>query len=347
MRRRDAVLMLGGAALAVPLVAQAQLTGKIWRIGYLWPAPKLVPDLNYVAFVQKLRELGYVEGQNMAIEYRSVEGSGEGLADVAAGLARLNVDVIVAVATSGALAAKQATTIPIVMLAASDPIEVGLVSSYARPGGNVTGLAVSGGALSRKRLELLKETVPTISRVAVLLNPRSPSQSVVYWRETEIAARMMGVTLQRVEVAAPGEIEAAYAAIDKARVEAVIVFTDPLISAERRRRADLAARTALPVMNSVRTPAELGDLMSYAPNYLVLYRRAAIYVDKILKGAKPADLPVEEPAKFDLVINLKTAKALGITIPQSALLQADEQVSNGGGHYSADRFVRFDVRCSR
>jgi ABC-type uncharacterized transport system substrate-binding protein len=205
MRRRDAILMLGGAALAVPLVAQAQLTGRMWRIGYLWPAPKLVPDLNYVAFVQKLRELGYVEGQNTAIEYRSVEGSGEGLADVAAGLARLNVDVIVAVATSGALAAKQTTTtLPIVMLAASDPIEVGLVSSYARPGGNVTGLAVSGGALSRKRLELLKETVPTISRVAVFLNPRSPSQSVVYWRETEIAARMMGVTLQRVEVAAPG-----------------------------------------------------------------------------------------------------------------------------------------------
>jgi ABC-type uncharacterized transport system substrate-binding protein len=293
----------------------------------LWPAPKLLPDPNYDAFVRKLRDLGYVEGRNMTIEYRSAEKHSEEQADLAAGLARLNVDVIVAKGPAAAMAAKQATTtIPIVMVAASDPVELGLVTTYARPGGNVTGLAVTGGELSRKRLELLKEMVPTISRVAVLLNPKPPFLSAVRWRETEAAARTLRVTLQRVEVAAPGDIEDAYATIDKGRSDALIVFADPMIAVERRRRPDLAASLALPVMNSVRAPAVLGDLMSYAPNYLALHQRAAIYVDKILKGAKPADLPVEEPVKFDLVINTKKAKALGIMIPKSVLLQADEVI---------------------
>ncbi|HEV2549786.1 MAG TPA: ABC transporter substrate-binding protein [Stellaceae bacterium] len=183
-----------------------------------------------------------------------------------------------------------------------DPVFTGLVSSYARPGGNIIGLAVSGGDLSRKRAELLKEALPAISRVAVLLNPRLPSASVLWWREAEVAAQALGITLERVEVQAPGEIEAAYAAIDKGRFDALLVFSDPLIFEERKRRADLAASSRLPVMNSIRMPAELGDLMSYAPNYPNLYVGAAVYVDKTLRGAKPTDLPVEEPTRFDFVI---------------------------------------------
>ena len=329
MRRRDFITSLAFAGIihahAEEICAAAQQAGKVWRIAFLWPAPPPNPD--YDVFVRKLGELGYVEGQNLKIEFRSAEGRPERLPDLADELVRLNVDVIVAAATSGARAAKQATTtIPIVMLGVSDPVFTGLVSSYARPGGNVTGNANSGGDLSRKRVELLKEALPSISRVAVLLNPRLPSVSVVWWRETEAAARMLGITLQRVEVQAPGEIEAAYAAIDKGRFDALLVFTDPLIGTERLRRADLAASSRLPVMNTQRMPAELGDLMSYAPNFSDLHLGAAIYVDKILHGAQPADLPVEEPTKFDLVINLKAAKALGLEIPPSILARANEVI---------------------
>ena len=319
MRRRDFVVGLSITSAATLLAAQQP--GKVWRIGYLWPAPGIEPSYRY--FTQGLRELGYVEGQNLLLERRSAEESPDRLPDLAAELVRLNVDVIVAVATSGAIAAQRATTtIPIVMLAVSDPVATGLVRSYARPGGNITGLAVTGGGLSRKRLELLKEVLPTLSRVGVLLNPNLQSTKV-YWQETEIAAAMLQVTLQRFEVRAPGEIEAAYAAVEKAQVEALIVITEPVIAVERRRRTDLAASSRIPVMNMVRGTAEQADFISYGPNYPDLYRRAAIFVDKILKGATPAEIPVEEPAKFDLVINLKTAHRLGITIPQSVLLRAD------------------------
>jgi len=306
MQRRDFIVGLSIATAAAPLAAQQ---GKVWRLGWLWPAPG--SELYYKDFVQRMRELGYVEGENLILERRA-KG--------------LNVDVIVAVATPGAMAAKRATTtIPIVMLAVTDPVAIGLVSSYARPGGNITGLAVTGSRLSPKRLELLKEVLPTLSRVGVLINPNLPSAKV-WWQETEIAAEMMQVTLQRFEVRAPGEIEAAYAAIDKAQVEAVIVITDPVVSTERRRRSDLAASSRIPVMNIVRATPEQADLMSYGPSYQDLYRRAAVFVNKILNGAKPAELPVEEPVKFELVINLKTADRLGITIPPSVLLRADELI---------------------
>ena len=306
MQRRDFIVGLSIATAAAPLAAQQ---GKVWRLGWLWPAPG--SELYYKDFVQRMRELGYVEGENLILERRA-KG--------------LNVDVIVAVATPGAMAAKRATTtIPIVMLAVTDPVAIGLVSSYARPGGNITGLAVTGSRLSPKRLELLKEVLPTLSRVGVLINPNLPSAKV-WWQETEIAAEMMQVTLQRFEVRAPGEIEAAYAAIDKAQVEAVIVITDPVVSTERRRRSDLAASSRIPVMNIVRATPEQADLMSYGPSYQDLYRRAAVFVNKILNGAKPAELPVEEPVKFELVINLKTAHRLGITIPPSVLLRADELI---------------------
>lgn len=320
MQRRDFIVGLSIATAAAPLAAQQ---GKVWRLGWLWPAPG--SELYYKDFVQRMRELGYVEGENLILERRA-KGSADQLPDLAAELVRLNVDVIVAVATPGAMAAKRATTtIPIVMLAVTDPVAIGLVSSYARPGGNITGLAVTGSRLSPKRLELLKEVLPTLSRVGVLINPNLPSAKV-WWQETEIAAEMMQVTLQRFEVRAPGEIEAAYAAIDKAQVEAVIVITDPVVSTERRRRSDLAASSRIPVMNIVRATPEQADLMSYGPSYQDLYRRAAVFVNKILNGAKPAELPVEEPVKFELVINLKTAHRLGITIPPSVLLRADELI---------------------
>jgi putative ABC transport system substrate-binding protein len=324
--RRDVIALIGAAAVAWPLAARAQPSGKVWRIGHLALSPRLPDNPIFGAFLAKLRDLGYVEGQNLIFEWRSADGHADRLPTLAAELVRLNVDLILTPNTQTTLAAKRATpTIPIVMCAASDPVDTGLVTSLARPGGNVTGGSVTGGELSRKRLELLKEVIPTIFRVAVLFDPTNASHPI-FWRETEIAAKVLGVTLQRVDVRAPEDIEAAFAAIGQLQVDALFVFTEPMIYNERGRIADLAARDRLPVVNMIRGAAEAGDLMSYGPDYPDLYRRAAIYVDKILKGAKPADLPVEEPVKFDLVINLKTAKALGITIPQSVLLRADEVI---------------------
>ena len=329
MERRVFMAMIACVFLAAPLAAEAQQAGKVWRIGSLNTSPVPVPgrfEPIWLAFVQRLRELGYVEGQNLSIEYRSSGGSVDLLPALAAELVRLNVDVIVVPSTQPAVAAKQATTtIPIVMGAASDVVETGLVRSLARPGGNITGLTVSGSELSRKRLELLKEAAPKASRIAVLADSTNPTHDI-FWRATESAAQTLRVRVQRVDARAPQEIEGAFATISKARPDALIVFPEPMLYAERKRIGELTTKGRYPAMFGLRGHVVEGGLISYAPSYPDLYRRLADYVDKIFKGAKPADLPIEEPTKFELVINLKTAKALGLTIPQSLLLRADEVI---------------------
>ena len=328
MNRRAFLCGLTLGALAVSPLAEAQQAGKVWRIGSLNTSPIPVPGQNPIwdSFLNRLRELGYIDGQNFSIEFRTTGGPADRLPDLAAELVRLNVDLILVPATQAALAAKQATTtIPIVMAAAVNPVETGLVTSLARPGGNITGLTVSGGTLSRKRLELLREVVPKVSRVAVLMDPTNPAH-FVFWRETEIAAQLLRVRLQRVDARAPDEIEAAFASIAKARAQALVVFTEPMIYSQRSRIADLAARNRLPTVNMIKGHAEAGDLITYGPDYRDLYRRTAEIVDKILKGAKPADIPIEEPTKLELVVNLKTARALGLTIPRTLLIRADEVI---------------------
>ena len=261
------------------------------------------------------------------IEYRWAEGRFDRLPDLAAELVRLKVDIIVALATPAAAAAKNATeTIPIVMIGVGDPAGIGLIASLARPGGNVTGLSFSvGPEIIGKGLELLKETVPKVRRVAILSNPANPAQPLAM-REVNVAARSLGVQLQLLEARGPNEFDGAFAAMAKERVGALLVVADGLFILHRTRLADLAARSRLPAIYGYREHVEAGGLMSYGSSLRDLWRRAATYVDKILKGAKPADLPVEQPTKFELVVNLKTAKALGLTIPQSVLVRADEVI---------------------
>ena len=309
-------------ALALaPLVAEAQPAEKLARIGYLSlgsaaDTPK--------ALLQGLRELGYVEGQNLVIEYRYTEGKAERLPDLAEELVSLKVDIIVAGGTPLPLAAKRATTtIPIVMTSAGDPVGSGLVASLAKPGGNVTGLSTFTRDLAAKRLQLLKEVVPVISRVAVLWNAANP-YAVLNMRETEAAARTLGLQVQSVEVRGPDDIETGFSTAIRWRAGAFIVVDDPVTYLHRTRIADLAARNQLPAMYGFRQYAEAGGLMAFGTSLADLSRRAATYVDKILKGAKPADLPVEQPTQFELVINAKTAKALKLTIPPSVLLRADQ-----------------------
>lgn len=328
MRLIGLVALLALGLSLMPLTGDAQQAGRVWRIGSLNTSPIPVPGQNAIwdSFLNRMRELGYVDGQNFSIEFRTTGGPADRLPDLAAELVRLKVDLILVPATQAALAAKHATTtIPIVMAAAVNPVETGLVTSLARPGGNITGLTVSGGTLSRKRLELLREVVPKVSRVAVLMDPTNPAHSI-FWRETEVAAQLLRVQLQRSEARAPDEIEAAFAAIAKSRAQALVVFTEPMIYSQRTRIADLAAKNRLPTVSMIRGHAEAGDLMTYGPDYRDLYRRTAEIVDKILKGAKPADIPIEEPTKLELVVNLKTARALGLAIPQSILVRADELI---------------------
>jgi len=326
VNRRTFLCGLTLGTLSAPLAVDAQQPGKVWRIGSLGMGHIPVPVSNPIwdAFLQQLRELGYVEGQNIVIEYRSAEGRAERLPDLAAELVNLKVDVIVAGGTPPPLAAKHATrTIPIVMAAAGDPVGSGLVASLARPGGNVTGLSTFTPELAGKRLQLLKEVVPGVSRVAVLWNAANPYAALVT-RETEAAARKLGVQVQSLEVRGPDDFEHALPAAIRGRAGALIVVDDPLTFLYRMRIADFAARNRLPAMYGFREYAEAGGLMAFGANLADLYRRAATYVDKILKGAKPADLPVEQPTKFELVINMKIANALGLTIPQSVLVRADE-----------------------
>ena len=327
MRRIGLAVLLAISLLLAPLAAEAQQAGKVSRIGYILvgtPASTWKSDPHWLAFVQTLRELGWVEGRNIAVEFRSAEGQFERLPAVATDLARLKVDLIVVRYTRAALAAKQATTtIPIVMTAVSDPIGMGLIASLARPGGNVTGLTTAAADLAQKRLELLKEMVPHLSRVAVL----GVTVQVRHWSEAQAAAQALGLTLLPVEVQPSEGYEGAFAKMAQARTQALEVFGDPFGPQENVRRfLALAAKHRLSAIYSGRRLVEASGLMSYAPDEVDSWRRAATYVDKILKGAKPADLPVEQPTKFELVINLKTAKALGLTIPQPLLLRADQVI---------------------
>jgi len=320
------VALLAIFLLAAPLAAEAQAPTKVPRIGFLSSrSPADNPHL-LEAFRQGLRELGYVEGQNIAIEYRFAERRPERLPALAAELVRLKVDVIVTAASPAPEAAKQATSaIPIVFAVSGDPVAVGLVASIARPGGNITGLAGMNPEGVGKQLQLLKEVAPKISRAVVLQNPGNLGHPFVL-RQAEGAARALGVQLHIVQAGTPAEIEAAFATMRSQRVGGVVVLRDGLFLAQRTQIVTLAAKSRIPAVYGIREEAEAGGLMAYGASTPDMWRRAATYVDKILKGAKPADLPVEQPSKFEFVINLKTAKALGLTIPQSLLAGADEVI---------------------
>src|SRR5436309_1492844 len=319
-------LTLGTLSRSLAAEAQEYKAGKVARIGLLSQGSPASGQHIREAFRQGLREVGYVDGQNIVIEYRYAEGKAERLPDLAAELVSLKVDIIVAGGTPPPLAAKRATTtIPIVMTSAGDPVGSGLVASLAKPGGNVTGLSTFTRDLAAKRLQLLKEVVPVVSRVAVLWNAANP-YAVLNMRETEAAARTLGLQVQSVEVRGPDEMETGSSTAIRWRAGAFIVVDDPFTYLHRTRIADLAARSQLPAMYGFRQYAEAGGLMAFGTSLADLSRRAATYVDKILKGAKPADLPVEQPTQFEPVINAKTAKALKLTIPPSVLLRADQVI---------------------
>jgi putative tryptophan/tyrosine transport system substrate-binding protein len=327
MRRIGLVILAVSLALA-PLEAEAQQAAKVPRIGYLGLNRAAYPHLHE-AFLQGLRDLGYVEGRNVVIEYRDAEGKSERLPALAAELVALKVDVIVAPSTLPALAAKQATrTLPIVFASVSDPVSSGLATSLARPGGNLTGLSDLTPELVGKCLELLKQAVPGVGRVAVLWQPGAFDERTEkdMLKATEVAARALGVRLQFVEARGPDDFDRAFSDMTSARGGALTVLPTAMFFNERRRLVDLAAKYRLPTVFGYREGVDAGGLMSYGPSIPDLWRRAATYVDKILKGAKPADLPVEQPTKFELVINLKTAKALGLTIPQTLLQRADQVI---------------------
>ena len=322
MKRREFITLLGGAA-AWPLAARAQQAGKIHKVGYLSPS---LPSVYSPLLFDDLRELGWIEGKNVTFEYRFAENRLERLPELASELVRLNVDVIVGVGTLGPLAAKRATTtIPIVMLSAGDPLGTGLVDSLARPGGNVTGMSLMVPDLGGKRLELLKELLPRLSRVAVLWNAANPYPAIVF-KETQAAGRKLGIEVHSLEVRGPDDLDGAFAAARLQHPDALISVEDPLTFTYRKRIADFAVAEQLPSLHGFSEEVKAGALISYGANQPDLIRRAAGYVDKILKGAKPADLPVQQPTTFELVINLKTARALGLTVPPTLLARADEVI---------------------
>jgi putative tryptophan/tyrosine transport system substrate-binding protein len=326
IKRREFITLLGGAAAAWPLAARAQQAGKIYTIG-LFTAGSL-EELTMVTavFPDALRELGWIEGKNVAFERRYADNCLERLPELAAELVRLDVDVIVAIGTLAPLAAKQATTkIPIVMAAAGDPVASGLVPSLARPGGNVTGMSLMAPDLGGKRLELLKEVLPRLSRVAVLWNAANPYAALLF-KETQAAGRALGIEVQSLEVRGPDDFDSAFEAARRQRPDALITVEDPLTGTHRKLMADFAARQQFPALYGVREFVTAGGFISYGASLPDLTRRAAAYVDKIFKGAKPADLPVQQPTKFELVINLKTARALGLDVPPTLLARADEVI---------------------
>ena len=318
--------LAGAVALAEPHVAQAQPAGKVWRIGILGATPPTAPGGHlWRAFLDALRELGYAEGRNIVLEQR-YGGNQERLAALVDDLVRLKVDVIVAGATPAADAAARATTtIPIVMTNHSDPVGSGLVASLAQPGRNVTGLSIINPELSGKRLEILREALPRAGTIAVLWNPVSPVHARML-DETDAAARALGIRAERLAARGHDDYEGAFAAMARMRAQALVVLGDLTFWRHRARLAELAIARRMPAIFAQREHVEAGGLLSYGPDLRDSYRRAAVYVDRILKGAKPADLPVEQPTKFELMINLKTAKALALTIPQSLLLRADQVI---------------------
>jgi putative ABC transport system substrate-binding protein len=312
--------------LVVAVLAEAQQPKRIPQIGILIAASASSYSARLEAFRQRLRELGYVEGKNIVIEYRYAEGKLERLPDLAAELVRLKVDVIVVTAQAVLAAKKASPTIPIVFGAAADPVGSGFVSSLARPGGNITGLSVMSPDLDGKRLELLKEAFPTVARVAFLWQSSSDSRGNPAFTDMELAAKTLGLKLQSLPVRGLDDFESAFARLKKEGAEALITTSGPLLSTQQREVLAFAAKNRLPAIYPASEFVEAGGLMSYAPNYTDLWRRAATYVDNILKGAKPSDLPVEQPTKFELIINLKAAKQIGLTIPPNVLARADKVI---------------------
>jgi putative tryptophan/tyrosine transport system substrate-binding protein len=324
MRRREFIALLGSTAVGWPLAARAQQAGKLATIGFLGASPS-VESSRVGAFVQRLRELGWIDGRNLAIEYRWAEGRNERYAENAAELVRLKVDVIVTSATPPTVAAKQATAlIPIVFAAVTDPVGVRLVATLSRPGGNVTGLANQISDTAGKKLEFLREIVPDLRRLAIMVNVGNPG-SLMDMREAQAAARTLGLMVTTSEIRQAEDIAPAFETL-KGRVDAIYVSPDPLVNTNRTRINILAVGARLPTMHATREYVEAGGLISYGPNLPDHFRRAAEFVDKILRGAKPADLPVEQPTKFDLIINLTTAKALGLEVSPTLLARADEVI---------------------
>ena len=322
MNRREFITLLGGASAAWPLAAHAQQAGKVWRMGFIAHGH----ERFYDALFEGLREYGYEEGRNLIVELRYARGQAERFKEFAAEMVRLNVDIIIVVTTPAALAVKNATkTIPIVHPNAVDPLSTGLIASLAHPGGNLTGGAQLTTEASAKRLEVLKRVVPTLSRVAALWNPGNPA-IVFSWKETQGAARVLGVSLQSHEVRGPKDFAAAFAMIAEERPDALVVVQDAVTMQQRNEIIDFSIQKRLPSMFQEKGWAEAGGLISYGEDLPYMYRRAAYFVDKIFKGAKPADLPVEQATKFELVLNLKTARALGLTFPPSVLALADEVI---------------------
>jgi ABC-type uncharacterized transport system substrate-binding protein len=325
MGRRHFMALLGSAAAGWPLVARAQQDAKRPTIGLLGPSTPLVEGPRVAAFVQRLRELGWIEGRNVAIEVRWAEGRAERFVEIATELVRLKVDVIVTLGTASVLAAKQATSaIPIVFASAADPVGTGLVASLARPGGNVTGLSSQLNDLASKRLELLREVVPNLRRVAIMGNV-SNSAAVLESLEVGAAAATLGLDAPAIEIRQSEDIAAAFEAL-KGRADALYVISEPLMNTNRVRINTLALGARLPTMHGFREYVEAGALMSYGPSISGQYRQAADYVDKILRGTKPGDIPVAQPTKFEFVINLTTANVLGLTIPPGVLTIADEVI---------------------
>jgi putative ABC transport system substrate-binding protein len=325
MNRRDFIKLLGVASAAWPLAVRAQQAGRVPTIGYLAAVSESADRPRRAAFVRRLAELGWVEGQNVRIEYRLAEGRSERYTEIAAEFVRLKVDVIVTSGTAVVAAAKQATSvIPIVFGAAGDPVGTGLVASLARPGGNVTGLSLQQTDTAGKRLELLREVVPGLHRLAILANIGSTA-AVLDMHEVETSARALGLEATMLEIRRAEGIAPALEAL-KGRAEALYVVVDPLVAANGTRINTLALGAQLPTMHIFRELVETGGLMSYGPNLPDLFRRTADFVDKILHGAKPGDLPVQQPTKFELIINLKTAKALGLTVPLPLIGRADEVI---------------------
>jgi putative tryptophan/tyrosine transport system substrate-binding protein len=325
MRRRDFVILLGGGAFAWPLAARARQSGKLPTVGYMGATTPSAQSQWTAAFIQRVRELGWIEGRTIAVEYRWTEGRTERAAEIAAEFVQRKVDVIVTSGTGMVLAAKQATSvIPIVFAATGDPVGTGLVTSLARPGGNVTGLSNQVPDLVGKRLELLREVVPSLGRLALLANVGNPVV-ILEIDQIQASARTIALEVIPLEIRRGEDIVPAFEAL-KDRAEALYIVIDPLTNTHRVRINTLALAERLPTMYAIREGVEAGGLMSYGPNIPDLFRRAADYVDKILRGTKPGEIPVEQPTKFDLVINLTTAKALGLTVPPTLLARADEVI---------------------
>jgi putative ABC transport system substrate-binding protein len=324
MKRREFIALVGGSAVAWPFAASAQQATKLYQIGFLSGVAGRGPATE--AFVQGLRDLGYIEGQNITIEWRFAAGRMEVLPEMAADLARRQVDTIVAVSNVAGVSAKSAaTTIPIVVLASHDGVGTGLFASLSRPGGNITGVEALAPEIDAKRVEILKSILPQFSRLTVLYNPTVPG-SATHLDYVNRATKMVGTAVATAEVRSHSDFDRAFTAILQTRPDAIVVVTDPLVFTERKRIVDFGTQHAIPAMYEFREFVELGGLVSYGPSLTDMVRRGALYVDKILKGAKPAELPVEQPTRFQLVINLKAAKTLGLTVPSMLLARADEVI---------------------